>query len=72
MLQRIWPKGLLDGEALDYFRDIVQETLDKRRKEGIVRNDMINLLIEASNKSKHKKDDSNKSDLGEIIGMNNI
>ena len=71
LFQIFWPKGFLTGKSFDNLIKIVEETIIKRRKEGIVRHDMIHILLEASEKAKNQKDHlAKESDfkLGEIIG----
>lgn len=69
--QLIWPKGLFDGPSFVKLIKIVEETIHKRRNEGIVRHDMVHILLEASEKAKKQKEQFAKESeftLGEIVG----
>ena len=69
--QFFWPKGLLNGPSFDKLISIVEETIRKRRNEGIVRHDMVHILLEASEKAKKQKEElarESEFKLGEIIG----
>jgi cytochrome P450 family 9 len=39
--------NILDGESCNFFRDTIYENFRTREKFGIVRHDMINLMLEA-------------------------
>lgn len=52
--------ALLDKESLDFFQEAICETMKIREKKGIIRHDMINLLLQArkgqlANNSKEEK-----------------
>ncbi|XP_055304966.1 probable cytochrome P450 9f2 [Sitodiplosis mosellana] len=48
----------------DFLRKIVKENIEKRKKDNIVRNDMIDLLIKARNGQLEHADGDDKTDVG--------
>lgn len=51
--------GLVPGKVTEFFRSLVLDTMKTREKEGIVRPDMLQLLMEAKKNSMH---DENSND----------
>lgn len=46
-----------DQETTDFFQDVIGETMKVREEKGIIRHDMINLLIQAKKgKLSHEKE----------------
>lgn len=82
MAMRIFPKlssrlglDLLDTEQAEYFTKVFQETIKARESHGVVRNDMIDLLLQARKgtlKFQEEKDDQEgfatvqESDVGKV------
>ncbi|XP_023030479.1 cytochrome P450 9e2 isoform X2 [Leptinotarsa decemlineata] len=54
---------LYDDDIAEFFRNLIDETIEAREKQGIIRPDMINLLMEARS-GVAKKDESNVEDAG--------
>lgn len=64
-LMKLFKIGFFNEKQIKYFRDLTHDTIVNREKLGIVRHDMINLLIEAKKgKLFHKLDDENDADIG--------
>ncbi|CAH0564726.1 unnamed protein product [Brassicogethes aeneus] len=56
-LFKIFSIGLFSKEVGAFFRDLITDTIRTREEKHIVRNDMINLLMEARKVSIYKQDD---------------
>lgn len=57
--------GFFNKKQIKYFRDLVHDTISHREKHGIVRHDMINLLIEAKRGELfHKVEEDADEDIG--------
>ncbi|XP_021705963.1 probable cytochrome P450 9f2 [Aedes aegypti] len=82
LIMRLFPKfaskfgiDLLDREQADYFTQVFQETIRARESHGIIRHDMIDLLLQARKgtlKYQEEKDDQEgfatvqESDVGKV------
>ncbi|KAF5291533.1 hypothetical protein FQR65_LT01846 [Abscondita terminalis] len=60
---RLFKLRVTPVESSNFFRRIIQDTINKREKEGLVRHDMIHLLLEAR-KGKEIVDDHHLPDAG--------
>ncbi|XP_055619245.1 probable cytochrome P450 9f2 [Toxorhynchites rutilus septentrionalis] len=55
----------VDGKATKYFMSVIKDNMKQRGAHGIVRNDMIQMLIEAREGAlKHQKDEQQTKDAG--------
>lgn len=55
---------IISGTDENYFRDVVQKTIAYRNEHGVVRNDMINLLMQASHGTLSSNSDLKDDNLG--------
>ncbi|EAT41568.1 AAEL006784-PA [Aedes aegypti] len=56
---------LLDAEAVKYFKGMILENMKQRKAHGIIRNDMIHMLMEVRKGAlKHEKDEQDTKDAG--------
>lgn len=56
---------IVDGALSNYFRSIITDNMERRKVQGIVRNDMINMLMEVRKGTlKHQKDNRDAKDTG--------
>lgn len=59
---------LIDYKTITYFRDIVRSNMAYRKKNGIVRNDMINILLDLK-KGSLTDESTNEKDIDGDIGF---
>ncbi|EAT38394.1 AAEL009699-PA [Aedes aegypti] len=56
---------LLDAEAAKYFKGMILENMKQRKAHGIIRNDMIHMLMEVRKEAlKHEMDEQDTKDAG--------
>jgi len=64
-LMKFFKITIFDAKTVQFFRALLQETINYREKEHIIRPDMINLLIQAKQgKLTHSDNDKNDENVG--------